>query len=186
MDKSRILDFVYFRIGRIFSRFQLAALNTHDLPLALATNIDVLLQHMQDKEECRIFTLDVEGELKRAAIFTVIVEERLNLERFGDVVCLDGAVMCNRLGWTIYPVARVHDKKTLLSGGLLFTAYEREDMFEWLLDALNETIRPILREMFTDAGSALCQLSRNPPRQFATTSPIEFAFFMRAGMSGMV
>jgi hypothetical protein len=63
--------------------------------------------------------------------------------------------MRNHLGWTTYPVAHFHDEKTLLSGGLLFTAYQREDMFEWLLDALNETIRHSLREIFTDAGSAL-------------------------------
>jgi hypothetical protein len=37
----------------------------------------------------------------------------------------------------------------------LFTGYEREDIFEWLLDSLNEIIGPLLRMIFTDEDWAL-------------------------------
>jgi hypothetical protein len=36
--------------------------------MALATNTNVLLEHMQDKGECRIFTFEADGELKSDAI----------------------------------------------------------------------------------------------------------------------
>jgi hypothetical protein len=155
MDKSRILAFIHLRTARVFSRLQLAVIDSQDLPMALATNTDVLLEHMYDKGECRIITLEADGELKRAAIFRLTVEERRNLERFGEVVFLDGTAVRNPLGWTTYPITLVDDEKTLLSGGLLFTAYEREDMFEWLLDALNEIIVAVLRTIFVDEDSAL-------------------------------
>jgi hypothetical protein len=132
-----------------------AAIDSQDLPMALETDTNVLLGHMYDKAECRIFTSEADGELKRAAIFTLTVEEQRNLERFGDVVFLYGTAARNPLGWTTYPVTLVDDEKTLLSGRLLFTAYEREDMFEWLLDALNEIIGAVVRTIFTDEASAL-------------------------------
>jgi hypothetical protein len=53
---------------------------------------------MHDEGECRIFTLEADGELTRAAIFTFTIEERRNLERFGDVVFLDGTAVRNPLG----------------------------------------------------------------------------------------
>jgi hypothetical protein len=67
----------------------------------------------------------------------LMVEERRNLERFGDVVFLDGTTARNPLGWTTYPVILVDHKVTLLSGWSLFAARERKDMFESLLHRLN-------------------------------------------------
>jgi hypothetical protein len=90
---------MFWRTGRLFSRLQLTAIDPQDLPLALATNTDVLLEDMRDKGECRIFTLEADGALKRAAIFTLTIEARRNLERFGDVVVLDGTAVRNPLGW---------------------------------------------------------------------------------------
>jgi hypothetical protein len=59
-----------------------------------------------------MFALEVDGELKQAAIFTLMIEERRNLERFWHVVCLDGTAVHNPLGWTTYPVTLVDDEKT--------------------------------------------------------------------------
>jgi hypothetical protein len=43
MDKSRILEFIHIRTGRVFSRLQLAAIDSQELRMTLATNTDVLL-----------------------------------------------------------------------------------------------------------------------------------------------
>jgi hypothetical protein len=43
----------------------------------------------------------------------------------------------------------------LLSSGLLFTAYEAEEIFEWLFESLDQTIGPVLRPRFTHRDSAI-------------------------------
>jgi hypothetical protein len=50
MDKSCILEFIHLRTGRVLSRSQLAALDSDDLPLALATDTDVLWRTCRPKE----------------------------------------------------------------------------------------------------------------------------------------
>jgi hypothetical protein len=59
------------------------------------------------------------------------------------------------LGWTTYPITLVDDAKGLVSGWLLFTAYEREEMFAWLLTHLNNILGPGLRTVLTDEDSAI-------------------------------
>jgi hypothetical protein len=49
VDRSRILEFLYYRTDRVFSQFQFAALDSQDLPIAMAANTDLLLEHLQDK-----------------------------------------------------------------------------------------------------------------------------------------
>jgi hypothetical protein len=161
VEKTRILDYVYLRTGRLLSSFQLAAIDSKDLQIALDTDTNSLLEYMQDKGECRLFELLMDEEQKRAAILTITNEERQNLERFGDVVFLDGTVVRNPLGWNTYPIILVDDEKGLISGGLLFTAYEREQMFEWLLQSLHEILGATLRTIFTDEDSAIVPAMEN-------------------------
>jgi hypothetical protein len=49
----------------------------------------------------------------------------------------------------------VDEEKVLISGGLLFAAYEREEMFAWLLESLQEIVDPLPRTIFTDEDSAI-------------------------------
>jgi hypothetical protein len=129
MPRTRILDFLVLRTGRIFSWFQLAELDSEDIRRAIGTDTDRLLEYMCTRGDCWLFEVPVDDEMKRAAILTITAEERENLGLFGDVVFLDGTAVRNPLGWTTYPMTLVDDAKGIVSGGLLFTAYEREEMF---------------------------------------------------------
>jgi hypothetical protein len=155
VEKTRIQDYVFLRTDSLLSQFQLAALDSEDVQIALDTDTDSLLEDMQDKGECRLFELLMDKEQKRAAILTITNEERQNCERFGDVVLLDGTVVRNSVSCTTYPITRADDEKRLMSGGLLFTAYEREKMFEWLLQSLHDILGATLRTIFTDENYAI-------------------------------
>jgi hypothetical protein len=130
--KARILDFLVLRTGRRFDWFQLAALNSQDMRLAIGMDTDRLIEYMHTDGDCWLFEVRVDDEMKRAAILSITTEERGNLKQFGEVVFLDGTAIRNPLGWATYPITLVDDAKGLVSGGLLFTAYERKEMFAWL------------------------------------------------------
>jgi hypothetical protein len=59
------------------------------------------------------------------------------------------------MGWTTVPVTLVDDSKEILSGGFLFTAFEREEMYLWFLQTLQGILVDHLRMIFTDDDSAL-------------------------------
>jgi hypothetical protein len=88
-------------------------------------------------------------------------EEHGDLIRFGDIVFLDGTEVWNPLRWTIYPITLVDDEKAIIAGGLLLTAYEHGEMFDWLLLMLNQIIGPVLRTVFTDEDSAIVPAMAN-------------------------
>jgi hypothetical protein len=76
MPKARILDFLVLRTGRIFSWFQLAALDSQDMRLAIGTDMDRLLEYMHTNGDCWFFKVPVDDEMKRAVILTITTEER--------------------------------------------------------------------------------------------------------------
>jgi hypothetical protein len=116
VEKTCIQDYVFLRTGSVLSPFQLAAIDSEALQIALDTVTSFPLEYMQDKGECQLFELLMDKEQKRAAILTITNEERQNLARFGDVVFLDGTVVRNPLGWTTYQITLVDDEKGLMSG----------------------------------------------------------------------
>jgi hypothetical protein len=95
--------------------------------------IPARLESMQDKRECPLFELFMDKEQRCATILIIRNEERQNLEWFKDVMFLDGTVVRNPLGWATYPITLVDDENGLISCGMPFTAYEWEEIFEWLL-----------------------------------------------------
>jgi hypothetical protein len=133
----------------------LAARDSQDIRLEIVTDTDRLVGYMHTHGDCWLFEVPVDDEMKHAAVLTITIEERGNLEQFGDVVFLDGTAVPNPLGWTTYPITLVDDTKGLMSGGLLFTAYEREEMFLWLLTHLNDILGPVLRTIVTNEDSAI-------------------------------
>jgi hypothetical protein len=90
VDRTRILEFMNLRKGRVFSWLQLAVWESDDLQSALTTDPDGLLAHVGDSCQYWLLELLVQGEMKRAAILTITTEEPVNLKRFGDVVFSDG------------------------------------------------------------------------------------------------
>jgi hypothetical protein len=67
---------------------------------------------------CYICELPDGDDFVRAAVFTVSPIEATNLNRFGDVLFLDGTAIRNAMGWAKVPVTLVDDSKEILSGGL--------------------------------------------------------------------
>jgi hypothetical protein len=91
------------------------------------------------------------GEL--AAVFTIMPLEYENLQRFGNVVFLDGTMVRNALGWTIFPITIITESCQIVSEGLLFTAFETKLIFDWILGSLAHRLSGILRTIATDENS---------------------------------
>jgi hypothetical protein len=161
VDKSRIIDFVHLRTGCLLSRLQLALMESPDLPRALVANADELLLCMETEGHSRVLEMEIDGEVKRTAILTITSNDQDNLSRFGDVAFLDGTAIRNELGWTAYPITLIDDERMLASGGLLLTAYERGETFEWLLKNLDQMLGSMLRTIFSDQDSALIPAMAN-------------------------
>jgi hypothetical protein len=104
---------------------------------------------------CYICELPDGDDFIRAAVFTVSPIEATNLNRFGDVFFFGGTAIRNAMGWTTVPVTLVDGPKEIVSGGLLFTAFEREEMYLWFLQTLQGILVDHLRTIFTDEDSAL-------------------------------
>jgi hypothetical protein len=158
LQPDGVISFILARTGEIVSRLDLMDLVEPGLEQALGTETDTLIEHMMAADangQFDIFLVDGANESLRAAVATFTEEEMKNLERFGDVVFLDGTSIRNRLGWTCYPITLIGDRKELVSGGLLFAAYEREEMFTWFLHILMGRLNGKLQTLFTDEDSAL-------------------------------
>jgi hypothetical protein len=82
----------------------------------------------------------VDREMSRAAILVITEKESANSERYGGVMFLDVTAVGTPLGWTVCLITLVDEEKGIVSGGLLFTANEREEMLAWLLRDLSKII----------------------------------------------
>jgi hypothetical protein len=131
VDTNPILDFTHLRTGRQLRRFELAALDPVDVRPVLSKNTDDLFGYIEAQGRCLIVELPIVGEQEHAAVLTMAREEHEKLMRIGNIASLDETEVRNPLGWMTYPIILVDDEKSIISGGLLFTAYEREEIFDW-------------------------------------------------------
>jgi hypothetical protein len=79
----------------------------------------------------------------------------MDLRGFGDAIFLDGTAIKNPMEWTTYPITLVNDERELGSEGLMFTAFEREEVFEWILELLDRVLGATLQTIFTDEDSSI-------------------------------
>jgi hypothetical protein len=157
VENFRLVNFATIETGQRLTAAELGlARDAGDTNL---TETESVISHMLDTDGLfNAFSVQTETGVGRAAVFTVSGPEKENWRRFGDVVFLDGTKIQNSLGWTTWPVTLVNDRKEIVSGGVLFTAYEREDVFVWFLDVLNEMSSSVgnkIRTIFTDEDSAM-------------------------------
>jgi hypothetical protein len=117
---------------------------------------DRLLASLDLDDQVFMYQPTVSGEERRAGVLVVTEWEMANLQRFGDVLWLDGTSLKNDLGWTTWPITLCDDRKKLTSGGVFFTAFENEEAFVWLLQTLEPLVHNQLKTIFTDEDSALC------------------------------
>lgn len=156
ISRPLILAFIRERTGRFLSRQELSTLFEAECVQAIGTETaDLIAQVEAEGGMCYVFDFPDGDDVVRAAVFTLTAIEAANLEKFGDVLFLDGTAIRNVMGWTTVPVTLIDDSKEILSGGLLFTAFEREEIYIWFLQTLHGILVDRLRTIFTDEDSAL-------------------------------
>jgi hypothetical protein len=156
IPNMQIVQFIEKQTGRLFSTADIAAMRQPKSGQAVISETDAVLASLETDDDVFLYQVTLHGQPHRAGMLLVTQWERQNLERFGDVVWLDGTSLKNDLGWTTWPVTLCDDRKELASGGVFFTAFENEETFFWLLQTLNGILGPRLRTIFTDEDSALC------------------------------
>jgi hypothetical protein len=145
-----IAHFLHEVTGEYPTASQLSSFYTPDRPLPDVSQTEGLIElvHAQGGQSFTKETVEA-GQTVRAAVFTITEQERNNLASLGDVLFLDGTAIRNELGWTTYPVGLLDESNHIISGGLLFTAFEREEIFDWFLrlfiEFLGEKLRTSLR-----------------------------------------
>jgi hypothetical protein len=140
VSNTQIARFVEKQTGRLLS--------THDIELfrrpqdegVTLSETDRLLASLELDDQVFLYEATVSGEPRRADVLVVTEWEMANLQRFGDVVWLDGTSLKNDLGWTTWPITLCDDRKKLTSGGVFFTAFENEEAFVWLLQSLEPLV----------------------------------------------
>jgi hypothetical protein len=156
IGRPAISHFLHEVTGEYPTASQLASFFTPDRPYPDQSQTEGLIEliHSQGGETFTKETVEA-GQTVRAAVFTATPQERRNLESLGDVLFLDGTAIRNELGWTTYPVGLLDESNHIVSGGLLFTAFERQEIFHWFLHLFIEFLGEQLRTIFTDEDLAM-------------------------------
>lgn len=158
IGKREVTAVIHQMIGQPPTREQLITLMQDDQITPMATETELLIaQIAEDGGESYTFLMG--GE--RAAVLTITALEKENLTRFGDVLFLDGTMIRNSLGWTTLPVTLINEAKQITSGGLLFTAFENQEIFDWFLGILADISDAKLRTVMTDEDPALVAAADN-------------------------
>jgi hypothetical protein len=159
--RADVNRFVHEVTGQYLTRDQLAAFFESDRARPGASETKRLIDFMEENGGNAFpWEIDQDGDRVRAGVFTVTAQERNNLQTFGDVLFLDGTAITNELGWTTFPVTLVDDANHIVSGGLLFMAYERAEVYLWLLQLLIDFLGEKLQTVFTDEDIAMLSAMR--------------------------
>jgi hypothetical protein len=153
IERRAVIATVYQLIGHPPTPEQLASIMDTDQMTHLVSETEALIHYMTENGgDWFAFEIPT-GE--RAAILTITPPETANLRQFGDVIFLDGTMMRNPLGWTTIPITLINECYQIVSGGLLFTAYETEEVFDWFLAKLWDFLHHAIHTILTDEDSAL-------------------------------
>jgi hypothetical protein len=153
IGRCEVITYIRHMMGYCPTREQLATLMKDDGVEPLATETEKLVAEVVSQGgESHVYLI---GEDLRAAVLTITPFERENLRRFGDVIFLDGTMIRNSLGWTTFPITLINEARAITSGGLLFTAFETQEVFDWLLQTLVGICQGKIQTIFTDEDSAL-------------------------------
>jgi hypothetical protein len=156
VPKALVLAFVHETTGRCLSRQELSSgFGAESVPVLRVESAELIANVEADGGICHVYDLPDGDDFARADVFTLTQEESMNLTRFGDVLFLDGTAIRNAMGWATVPVTLVDDCKEIISGGLLFTAFEREEIYVWFLATLSRILEDKRRTIFSDEDSAL-------------------------------
>ena len=98
---------------------------------------------------------------KRVAALSITNEENENLKKYGDVLFIDSTSIENSLNWSIIPIIVIDEYKHIQNAGVCFLAWETEEVYLWLLDALYAITGNKWKTLFTDQDSAI--MSAIPP-----------------------
>jgi hypothetical protein len=152
IGKGEVAAVIHQMIGHKLTQEQLTTLMQDDAisPMAIETE-HLIAQVAEDDGTCQVFLVDNE----RAAVLTITHVWSENFRRFGDILFLNGPMIGNSLGWTTLLITLVNKSKQITSGGLLFTAFEDQDVFDWLVEILADILVETLRTMVTNEDSGL-------------------------------
>jgi hypothetical protein len=156
VSNTQIVQFVEKQTGRLLSTHDIELFRRPEDELVTMSETDRLLASLDIDDQVFVYEATVSGEPRRAGVLVVTEWEMANLQRFGDVVWLDGTSLKNDLGWTTWLIALCDDRKKLTSGGAFFAAFENEEAFVWLLQTVEPLVHDQLKTIFTDEDSALC------------------------------
>jgi hypothetical protein len=143
VDVDRVIEYVHLKTGSILTPFEIASIEDPDVleTVQHVAETDLLMQSVVSTGgSCYSFEVDFEGGRKRAALLTVTQSELDNLRKFGDCVFMDGTAIRNGLGWTTVPITLVDNRRELCSGGVLFAAWEKAVMYNWVMTTLSEIV----------------------------------------------
>jgi hypothetical protein len=92
----------------------------------------------------------------RVAAFVQTPDERAHIERYGDVIMLDGTQMDQlTLRWDVFPVTLIDCNKQVICGGVFFLGLQTVPVFLWVLEVLYNCCGLIWKTLLTDEDSAL-------------------------------
>jgi hypothetical protein len=155
-----IVQFVERQTGHLVSVHGVEVFRTPETEQAMLTEADSLLAKVKPGEKCFLRNVRFQGTEHRAEVLLIMELEQQNLERFGDVLWMDGTAFKNSIGWNTWAITLCNDRKQLASGGVFFTAFENEEAFPWLLQTFNDILGDRLRTVFTDENSAFLSASQ--------------------------
>jgi hypothetical protein len=154
--RPAVVRFIHEATGTFPTATQVASLFSPERPHPDQSQTDALIAHVEGNGGLCIQWETIEfDEPVRGAVLTVTPDKLRNLRQFGDVLFLDGTAIRNELGWTTYPVTLLDNGNQIVSGGLLFTAFERTEVFCWLLGHFVTFLGDKLQTIFTDEDFAM-------------------------------
>jgi hypothetical protein len=97
-----------------------------------------------------------QGKDKIVAVFTILPSELLSLQRYGDLIQIDGTHPQLSLRWEVIPVTMLDNDRRLACGGIFFAAYLSTEIVKWLLTVIWQApgVADKWRVLLTDEDSA--------------------------------
>jgi hypothetical protein len=116
-----------------------------------------LFDTFEEGARFRVYAMDSDdGPKLRVAAFCQVPVECSNMDRYGDVIMLDGTKLdqCT-LRWDTFPVTLLDYNKQIVCGGVFFLGVQTAEVFKWVLETLYDLCGDTWKTLMTDEDSAL-------------------------------
>jgi predicted DNA-binding protein len=157
----QICGFVAERYHVNITSFDVHRVGVNLEPELFAQETDALEHAMGQNGRCEFFTIPGGTTEVRVGVFTQTPEEAENLQRYGDVIFLDGTDITTSLRWDAFPITVVDANRQIRCGGLFQLGLQTTEVFSWVLHLILSCVGDLWNVLFTDEDSAL--MSAVPP-----------------------